>query len=175
MNKNSEIKIRPAQADDVDRIYELMKKVYEQLEDKSIYVCDDREFVLAHIKAEGFIVIACDECNEKNSIAGCLIVRYPEESDNLGYDIELPENKLKEVVHMESAVVAEKYRGMGLQKKMLEYAQGMIDRKSFHYLMATVSPDNPASYHTLEKCGYRMMMQKEKYGGLIRRIYMKKI
>ncbi len=175
MDKNSMVEIRPAQVSDVDIIYELMKNVYEQLEDKSIYVCDDREFVAAHIKDEGFTVVACDEYDGSEAIAGCLIVRYPGESDNLGLDIGLPKEKLNTVVHMESAVVDVKYRGMGIQKKMLEYAQSMIDSKKYHYLMATVSPDNPASYHTLEKCGYRMMAEKEKYGGLIRRIYMKEI
>lgn len=175
MDKDAAVKIRLAQAEDVDSIYELMKNVYEQLEDKSIYVCDDREFVAAHIEEKGFIVIAYDGYDDRKDMAGCLIVRYPDSNDNLGWDIGLSDNELSEVVHMESAVVASEYRGMGLQRKMLEYAQSLIDSKNFHYLMATVSPDNPASYHTLERCGYRMMTEKEKYGGLLRRIYMKQI
>ena len=39
--------------------------------------------------------------------------------------------------------------------------------------MATVSPDNPASYQSFEKNGYKYMVTKEKYHGLVRKIYLK--
>ena len=80
---------------------------------------------------------------------------------------------LDKVVHMESVAVLPEYRGYHLQEKMLRYAEECIDKKQYSYLLATVSPDNPASYHSFEKCGYALVMTKEKYGGLLRRIYEK--
>ena len=76
-------------------------------------------------------------------------------------------------MHVESAVVASEYRGYALQGRMLQEAEHLIDRAKYSYLMATVSPENPASYKTLEKLGYELVLTKEKYGGLMRRLYIK--
>lgn len=97
------------------------------------------------------------------------------QEDNLGRDIDLDEDKLKQGVHMDSAVVLPEYRGMALQSKMLKYAEEYIDKNKCKYFIATVSPENPASYKSLEKNGYQLMVTKEKYGGLMRRIYLKEV
>ena len=170
--------IRKAEVNDAEAIYAVMKKAEEALEDKSLYVCDVLDYVKSHIETasnnvdeNGFCVVAC---NENKKIVGIFIIRYPKKADdNLGKDIELSDTELLKVVHMESTAVLPEYRGNRLQEKMLRYAEGFIDKKKYHYLMATVSPDNPASYLTFENCGYQLMQTKEKYGGLLRQIYLK--
>ena len=67
------------------------------------------------------------------------------------------------------------YRGNGLQCQMIRYAEESIDADRFRYFMATVSPDNPASCRSLEKLGYAPLKTVEKYGGLARRVYCKKV
>ena len=104
---------------------------------------------------------------------GSLILRIPDAEDNLGKDIGFSEEECQRVIHVESAVVAPLYRGNALQRRMLQIAETMIDRVKYSYLMATVSPDNPASYKTLESLGYELIVTKEKYDGLMRRIYRK--
>lgn len=41
--KNNDFTIRVADGTDAQTIYDLMVEVYEQLENKSLYVCDDLE------------------------------------------------------------------------------------------------------------------------------------
>ncbi|MBR1478892.1 MAG: N-acetyltransferase [Lachnospiraceae bacterium] len=163
-----------ASSADVDRICDVMKKVYESMEDKALFVCDSPEFVRAHIEDEGFTVIACD--NDTDEAAGYFIFRYPGiKEDNLGRDIGLSDEELERVVHMESAAVLPRYRGLSLQSKMLCYGEELIDKSKYKYFLATVSPDNPHSFQTFENNGYELAATKEKYGGLMRRIYLKTV
>lgn len=170
---NSTWIFRTVKKEEAGVVRRVMQEVYEQLEDKSLFVPSSTEEILAHIKAEGFTVGAYDL---QGRMAGHFIVRYPMYApDNLGRDLGLPENELCKVAHMESAVVLPEYRGHHLQIQMLKYAESIIDQKKFRYLMSTVSPDNPASYRSLEANGYKLMMTRKKYGGLLRRIYCKKV
>lgn len=165
--------LRIAKKEEAERICQVMQEVYEQLEDKTLFVTSDLNYIRAHLGAEGFMVIAEDP---QGTMAGNFMVRYPMTAkDNLGRDLGLPEEELCKVAHMESAVVLPEYRGHHLQSKMLRYAERLIDQERFRYFMATASPDNPASCRSLEENGYQLMMTKEKYGGLLRRIYCKKI
>lgn len=169
--KKNDILYRPATIDDAEAITSLMNEVYERLDDKSIYVCDSIDHVRSCLSENGFGVVAADN---QGRIIGSFIMRYPAYSeDNLGRDIDLPDEELPFVVHMESAVVLPEYRGNNIQQKMLLYAEELIDKSKYRYFLSTVSPDNPASFRSLEKSGYKHILIKEKYNGLMRRIYMK--
>lgn len=163
--------IRQATSEDAQEIYRVMQTVHNRLADKSIYVCDSWEDVKAMLTGNGFGVVAL---NKKQKIVGCLLCKYPGDSqENLGRDIRLPEPELAKVVHAEAAVVLEEYRGNSLQSKMLQLAERIIDKEKYRFLLATVSPENPASFKTLEQNGFKHIVTKEKYGGLIRRVYHK--
>lgn len=168
-----EIILRVVKKEEAEVVYQVMQEVYDRLENKALFANSDMDYIRAHIEAEGFLVGAYDAFGK---MAGNFMVRYPMEAeDNLGRDIGLKQEELCKVVHMESAVVLPEYRGQHLQVKMLQYAEHVIDKERFWYFMATVSPDNPASYRSFEQNGYQLMMTKEKYGGFIRRIYCKKV
>lgn len=171
LSKN-EVELRLAKEEDAEEIAQLMQTVYENLDDKSLYILDDIDFIKEHISKNGFCVVACD--NKK--IVGSFIVRYPNNADdNLGLDLSFSSSQLKSVAHMESAVVHKDYRGKAVQKQMLRYAEKLIDKTSHSILLSTVSPKNTPSIKTFESCGYHCVMTKEKYGGVPRRIYMKKL
>ena len=51
-------RIYQAEQKDARRIHSLMVQVHSQMENPSMYVCDDLEFVRRHIEDEGFILIA---------------------------------------------------------------------------------------------------------------------
>lgn len=166
-----EILIEQAIPEDAEEIYDLIQTVYSQLTDKSIYVCCNLEDVKAMLTENGFGVVALDSMQK---IIGCFLCEYPGDSqENLGRDIRLPEQELVNVVQIEEAVVLEGYRGNSLQSKMLQFAERLIDKEKYRYLLATVSPDNPPSFKTLENNGFKHIITKEKYGGFIRRIYRK--
>lgn len=170
-------KIYRAQKKDAEEIYKLMEQVHKQMENPSMYICDDLEFVKRHIEDEGFILIAvADEIDTPSKIVASLIVRYPGQAeDNLGRECHLSSEQLNAVVHMESAVVAKSFRGHGLQRQLMKTAERFVEEEKLIYLMGTVSPDNIASCQNFEKSGYRHIATKEKYGGYMRRIYCKTI
>lgn len=169
----SGVHIRPAKLQDAEAIHTIMVEVSNALPDPSIYVCDDLDYVKAQLSGNGFGVVACDAAER---IVGSFIFRFPGMSqDNLGRDIQFAEEELSYVVHTESCVVLPSHRGQNLQLKMLQYAEQLVDYNKYKYMLATVSPENPASYKTLEKAGYAHITTKEKYGGLVRRIYQKNL
>ncbi len=160
-----------ASENDADKIYSHMQEVYNQLENKALFVCDNHDFIVDHISIHGFVVMAY--CNNEK-FAGCLIVRFPGyDNDNLGKDTGLSDAQQLRVAHMESVVVLDKYRGNNLQYEMMKYAEKNIDTNKYRYILATVSPDNIYSRTNLIKCGYRFVLNKVKYGELSRDIYMK--
>jgi len=157
--------------EDALEINNLMVEVYNAMEDKSLYVCDDLAYVEDIIEKSGFVVMAKDS---SGALSGIFMVKYPGMSEeNLGWDIGLLKSELEMVAHMESSVVSLNHRGQGLQSKMLKVCEERALKDDKKYLMATVSPDNPASFLTLEKNGFECKLTKEKYGGLLRRIYLK--
>ena len=172
-NLTNEFYVRKAVIEDTKKIHEIMILTQEALEDKTLYVCDDLEYVESHVEKQGFAVVAC---TKDGTIVGSFLFRYPKfAEDNLGLDIGMKDEILEQVVHMESAVVLPEYRGNHLQEQMLCFGETLIDKNQYHYFMATVSPNNPASYLTFEKCGYQLIKTKKKYGGLLRRIYQKQV
>lgn len=172
MEKHYKFSLYKALDNDLYSIYSLMKQVYDDLEDKSLFVCDDTDFVKQQLTKTGFGVIA----KANDNIIGCLIVRFPGlEKDNLGYDIDINANELPKVAHIEAVVVDKNFRGHSLQQKMIEYAEQLLDNKKYYHLMATVSPDNHASLKSFFNCNYKEILTKEKYGGLKRIILYKSI
>ena len=162
-----------AEASEADAVHALMEEVWEELPNKDIYSCDDLENVRNFLKGAGFGIVGV---NKDGRIVSSLICQYPgTNDDNLGFDIGLSNEELLRVVHFESAVVHRDYRGQGLEGRMVAFAEDHIDKQRYDIFLGTVSPDNPASCHTAEKNGFSCLLTKEKYGGLIRRIYCKRV
>lgn len=164
-----EFEIKNAEEIDAAAIFDLMKSVYDNLDDKTLFFCDDLEYVQSHIEKEGFGVKAQWE----GKLVASLIVRFPGDAeDNLGRDVGIEE--IHKVAHIESVVVDKEYRGNGLQDKMIKFAEDRLKQIGYTYIMATVSPDNKHSLGNFERNGYEVMNIKEKYGGLRRAILLKK-
>ena len=64
---------------------------------------------------------------------------------------------------MDSTAVDTAFRGNGLQGRMLEAAENLLDPDRFVYLMCTVHPDNSFSRNNMVRQGYRAVCRKEKY------------
>ena len=170
--------IRRATAEEASAVAQLMRYVYENMPDQSLFVCDDEKFVRKHIEDEGVIYIALAEereVDEDDQLAACLIVRFPGDAeDNLGLDLGLPDGELQSVAHMESVVVHPRYRGNHLQRKLLQHAEEELRKeKKYSILMATVAPANIFSRRAFESEGYVDVMTKIKYEGKERVIYRK--
>ena len=186
---NMDYKIRLATLDDAYTIWQIMDTCAKAMEHKEYFICDDLDYVKDILSGHGFGVVAYDE---DGKIVGNLLVKYPGlDEENLGYDvfisndehgntnslctIPLTSDNLNKVLHMDSATVLPEHRGHGLEAKMIAYAESFVDTSKFRYSLATVAPENLASLKSLEKNGYQFMITKEKYGGLMRCVMMKKL
>lgn len=181
--------LRLATFEEAYEIWSIMDICYQALEHKEYFICDDLEYVKDILSGNGFGVVACDQ---NGKIVGNLLVKYPGvNEENLGYDVFgksfegiglstiynvalTPEN-LHRVLHMDSASVLLEHRGYGLERKMIAFAETLVNTSAYCYSFATVAPDNTASLKSLEKNGYQVMVVKEKYEGLVRCVMMKEL
>lgn len=85
-------------------------------------------------------------------------------SCNYGRDLDLTEEDLGKVVHMDTSAVHPDYRGLGLQAKMIHMAEETLNGKGHRILLSTVHPENCYSLDNLLKLGYTVQKRVEKYG-----------
>ncbi|MDD2836154.1 MAG: hypothetical protein PHY05_08380 [Methanothrix sp.] len=82
------------------------------------------------------------------------IIRIPGLAhDNLGRDINLPEEELGKVAHLQAAAVHPAYRGHGLQRKLTFAHLNVIEELGYEHACCTVSPKNPVSLGNYLSCG----------------------
>ena len=165
--------IRKAQASDVAGIMSVMEEARRNTLNPEWFVTDDEEFVREHLEGNGFVIVA--QCTDTDQIAGFFLVKYPEDEENLGHYLEFNEEQLSHVAVMDSAAVGGRYRGNGLQGRMLEAAEKLLDKNRFYYLMCTIPPDNKFSRHNMESHGYEVKKTAFCYGGLPRCILLKSL
>lgn len=149
-----------------------MQQIRASMDDPTMYVIDTEEDIRNWIdEIHGFALLA----KENEELAGFFIFRYPdiEEEDHLGAYLNLDEAQKKSVVYMDSTAVFPKFRGQGLQKQLLLKGEHVLRGTSYTTALATVSPDNPASLHTLLNAGFQIIATVPKYGGLLRHVLYK--
>lgn len=162
-----------AQPAELDELYALIRRVWELLEDKDVFAVENltKEWFATYLGGRGFCVTARAADGE---LAGLLAVCFPGlDEDNLGHDIGLTDEALMNVCLMDIAAVAPEHRGHHLEQRLLLLAEAQLAGTPYRTLMCSVSPHNPPSLHSVEKCGYRVVLTKEKYGGHLRHILLK--
>ena len=169
--------IEQAEEQEVPEILEFMNKIYEKIPDKSWFSMDSRENLVRYMSTSGFALKAemCDEGRDYE-LAGIFIARISElGEENLGKYLNLNEEELARVAHMEIAMVDEKFRGRGLQKELMKTAEEHLKFLGYHWLMGTAHPENVYSVNNFRKLGYEIVAKDLKYGGLPRYIFCKKM
>ena len=102
---------------------------------------------------------------DKDRVAAVFSVLHPGlESYNYGYDLQLPESDLLRVVHMDTSAVHKDYRGLGLQRKMVQTAEQELADLGDKILLCTVHPDNRFSLENMIQQGYQIQKRMHKYG-----------
>lgn len=162
--------IRKADSSDIGGIMELMEDARCNAEHPDWFVADNEDYVREHLTGKGFVITTC---TSDGKTAGFFLVKEPEPDENLGMQLGFGAEKLSHVMIMDSAVVGSAWRGNGLQGKMLEKAEELIDKEKFFYLMCTIHPENRFSLYNMQKHGYEIKKTTECYGGLVRHILLK--
>lgn len=189
--RDDQITIRLAQEADMVRVKELMDRVKQNMEHPDWYITDELPWLLRHVSAEGFTVLAevKPEDNEEPGAEPRLVafftvdlpgvrelsggIHNPDQGVNLGIDAGFDAQKRLLVAHMDSVAVDPEFRGHHLQGRLVEEAERELSGRMQKFLMCTIHPDNHASLHSMQRHGYRIIATKEKYGGTLRHILLK--
>jgi ribosomal protein S18 acetylase RimI-like enzyme len=170
-----EFSVERAYLSEYQTLADLIQSVWKQIERKDWFVADEPESIRCLLEAEKGIAFKAVETSS-GALAGVLIVAmYGNGEENLGHDIGLPKEELDTVAHIESIAVLPEYRGFKLQDSLMQEAKKELALRGFRYLMCTVHPENIYSKANAVRQGYKVVMTKEKYGGFIRDIMMKKL
>ena len=98
-------------------------------------------------------------------LAGIFDILHPGlDPSNYGYDLDLSQEDLLRVVHMDTAAVHPDYRGNGLQRKLVQMAEGHLAGQGRRILLTTVHPENRFSLNNMTGQGYTIRKRLEKYG-----------
>ena len=65
---------------------------------------------------------------------------------------------------MDTAAVHRDYRGLGLQRQLVQIAEQTLIGQGRRILLTTVHPDNHYSLHNMQKQGYQIQKRVSKYG-----------
>lgn len=170
-----EFQIERALKEDYKEIAQLIALVWQQLEEKDWFVADNADYTYHMLKKENGIGYKAVE-RASHRLAGVFLITFPGNSEeNLGRDIGMEEEKLCRVAHMDSVAVLPEYRGNGLQVRLMQHGEEELRKLGYSFLMCTVHPNNIYSKRNVLSQGYRLVTQKEKYGGYVRGIFLKEL
>jgi hypothetical protein len=170
-----EFLLRKYISEDYASVRKLIYDVWQETPVKDWFAVDDFDYldkILGDLHT--CIIEAVDTATNRQ--AAVFVLVFPASGpDNLGADIGLDEDEQRKVVHMDIAATLPEFRGHGLQYRLMDYAEKMLQTTGIKYLMCTVHPENVFSKRNVEKLGYRLVKTGMKYGGLPRCTYLKKI
>lgn len=168
-------RIQKAKPGDFRVFADIIQTVWNGLDKREWFVADNAEYTYEMLTTGKGIGYKAEDANT-GRMAGVFLVTMPGMGEeNLGRDIGFNRDKLPLVAHMESVAVLTEYRGHGLQYRLMQTGERELKREGFKYLMCTVHPDNLYSRNNVISQGYQSMMIKEKYGGYMREIFLKRI
>lgn len=175
LDGEKEIEIFQAGRESLEEAVRLVQNTAEKMKEKSWFVAESlEEFDRWMRKDQGWLYVARDRSS--GQLAGMFFVVLPGmEEENLGYDIGMQGRQLYECAIMDTVVVLPEYRGMHLQYEMMQTAERKLRKEGYRYLLCTVHPENKFSRENVKRQGYKKMLTKEKYGGFLRDIWMKKL
>ena len=98
-------------------------------------------------------------------LAGIFDILIPGLADyNYGYDLAFTEAQLLRVVHMDTAAVHPDYRGLRLQRILMQEAERYAAEIGERILLTTVHPENSYSLNNILAQGYTIEKRLPKYG-----------
>ena len=165
--------VRCLSPEEIPMILALQQRLYQGIERKETFVTlSEPEW--SYLMQHSFVVaIFPPERREPAYLMGCI---YPPEEENLGHDIGLSPEELEQVAHLEIAMADPEFRGFGMHSRMCQLCcEELAQDGRTHFILSTVHPDNLPSKRALESAGLVTMVVKEKYGGKLRCIMLRRV
>lgn len=163
-----ELIIKECTLEDLDSIMELQERICAGMNEPDWFVATSREENIIFLTSPNTIIGVFD--GDKIIAFGSLV--FPGmDSSNLGWDLEWPEEKALHCATLDTIVVDSDYRGLGLQRKLIqlcvEYARKIMPEC---IVLTTICPDNIYSLRNGLAEGFEILMRKIKYTGVDRYI-----
>lgn len=193
------LQLRQCTINDFQAVVDLNETVYASLPDKTVLRHNSPEMIASCLQepnvtlgfwdeeklvAIGVLYVPqCLEEDHAHDVVEFLDLRTFGHLDNLTlgqFDFEtiglegLEELGIK-AANQKLFLVREDYRGLGLQQKLIREVELLAKKRGFNLLCTTCAPNNSFSINNFLKEGYRFAKTEEKYGGLIRNLYYKKL
>lgn len=174
INGGVAVQVMPLTITHLDKILQLQELVLESLVKKEFLAPLTREEFTYIIEGNGLIVGAF--AGEKLIAFRALLVP-PMDDEHLGLDIGLAEAELPNVIYQEISNVHPDYRGNRLQQKLANLIMTKLAKTNhtYTYICATVAPLNIPSLKDKFSQGMEVAALKEKYGGKLRYIFVKRL
>jgi hypothetical protein len=151
---------------------ELQQIILQYIKDPDIYQPDNEEFMLNILTGNGRAVGVLVD----NEIVAWHTLLFPGDSElNLGIDLKLPKDQLKNVAHLETSVVHPKVRKNSLHTIMQDELSKITNELNYYHLCVTVSPYNYPSIKGSIVAGLKIHKLKKKYDGKWRYILYKNL
>lgn len=151
---------------DIENILLLRQEVWDAIVEKSLFAASSR-FYVENVLNNGFGIgyFAEDE------MIACILCKL--ERGEYGELLELSDEDKRKSADIEDIFVKKEYRGLGLQKSLIEAVEQEATKRGKTIFLATVSPDNQISFSNFLEEGYRCERCCTIYEGLKRYVLSK--
>ena len=150
----------------------LQSLVVSALPEIEIFMPHDEEYLSRIFQTEHSVLGVLAE----EKLAAYSIIRYPGMGkDNLGRDLNLAEEDLEKIAHLQAIAVHPHFRGCGLQRELAAAHLRVLESSGYEHICCTVSPKNPVSLNNLLSCGFTVRALNPKFGGWWRYILYKRV
>ncbi len=156
-----DIVIRKGSAGNLDDVLKFLQKIQDGMRNKDWFYLDPPEMIRLYMSSGIMdLWLALDD----NRIVGMFYTLIPGLEDcNYGYDLDLCEEELLRVIHMDTVAVHPDYRGLGLHRRLMALAEEELRSGGWRILLCTVHPDNQYSLNNVLHRGYTIEKQVGKY------------
>lgn len=159
-----QIQIRKGNTKDLDSFLHLLQDVRQQMEHKEWFYLDPPEDVRRMMEDGSMqLWVAMDGMRMAAAFDMILPGLNP---GNYGYDLNFSDRNLLRVINMDTAAVHPDYRGLGLQRRLMQEAEMEIRKMGRYILLCTIHPENRFSLNNALKQGYRIERKLCKYGSV---------
>ncbi|HDW8007997.1 TPA: GNAT family N-acetyltransferase [Bacillus cereus] len=158
----------------IEQILSLQNIVVEALEDKSRLQPLSQEEFQYILEGNGMMIGAFIK---NKLIAFRALLVPPIDDEHLGLDIGLSESELHRVIYQEISNVHPNCRRNGMQKILANVIMDELQKEDskYDYVCCTVAPFNIPSLKDKFAQGMAIAALKEKYGGSLRYVFVKKL
>ncbi|QNK89363.1 GNAT family N-acetyltransferase [Sporosarcina sp. resist] len=170
LKNGREITIKRLEADQLDEILILQRKVIESLSTGSFLQPLTEEEFSYILNGKGLMIGAY---YQEQLIAFRAMLEPELDEEHLGKDAGLPRSEWPLVLYSEISNVDPDFQGNGLQVLLGKVLMKQVDSQRFRYICTTVAPFNIASLKDKFAHGMQIVALKVKYGDLLRYILMK--